>query len=156
MATTGRKSLPLTSLEEHIRSSTVKLLLSTFSFLNATGKTLRNLGDRIRSCVLVVTLSSIYFLLVTPIAWRRRRRLKSQTAEWKDWKARTGWHTNEQSTSDPETYRNLSSSLGDLVALARRDGDYWMPLLNNTLLALRCLARAPEDRELSTDLYVMF
>jgi hypothetical protein len=146
----------LTSLGEQMRLNTVKLMLSTFSLLHATGVALRGLGDRIRSCVLVLALSVVYFLLVTPIAWRRRRRLKRQTAEWKNWRARTGWKMNEQSTSDPEIYVSMSSNLSDLVTVARRDGDYWMPFLNDTLLALRGLAKPPKDRELSTDLYVMF
>jgi hypothetical protein len=139
-----------------MRLNTVKLMLATFSFLHTTGVALRGFGDRIRSSILVIALSSIYFLFVTPIAWRRRRRLKSQTAEWKNWRARTGWKTNEQSTSDPEIYVSLSSSLSDLVKVARRDGDYWMPFLNDMLLALRGLAKPRKERELSTDLYVMF
>jgi hypothetical protein len=134
----------------------VRLILWTVSFSHSTDVALRGFWDRTRSCLLVVVLSSIYFFLVTPIAWRRRRRLKIQTAEWKDWRARTGWHTYEQSTSDPQIYAKLSSSLGDLVELARQDGDYWMPLFNDVLLALRCLAEPPKEKELSTDLYVMF
>ncbi|MGA2462596.1 MAG: hypothetical protein ABSF82_14355 [Candidatus Bathyarchaeia archaeon] len=146
----------MTSLGRRMRVNTVKLMLSTVSFLHSAGVALRGFVDYIRSCLVTAALSSIYFLIVTPIAWRRRGRLRMHTNEWKDWRGRTGWHTNEQSTSDPQIYTNLSSNLHDLEAKARQDGDYWMPVLNDMMLALRPLVEPPKEKELSTDLYVMF
>jgi hypothetical protein len=110
-----------------------------------------------RSALLKVILSLVYFLLVTPIAWRERTDTKREIATWKHYRARIGWHANEQSTSDPEIYKSSSSSRDEWVALvAERRSGKWALLVYDILLSLRFLARPPKEKELSADLYVMF
>ena len=112
--------------------------------------------DRTRSMFLNMVLVLVYFFFVVPIGWRRRRNRNSEIALWKDSHARNGWHPNEQSTSNPEIYRSMSSIRDELVAIEREKGDRWMVLLYDVLVAMHFLAKAPKEKELSADLYVMF
>jgi hypothetical protein len=63
---------------------------------------------RVRSGLLNLLLSLIYWLLVTPVAWLKRGDSHSEVAAWKDRWSRAGWHTQEQSTSQREIYRSMS------------------------------------------------
>jgi hypothetical protein len=112
--------------------------------------------DLTRSMLLNMVLVLVYFFLVVPIGWRRRRNRNSEIALWKDSHSRNGWHPNEQSTSDPEIYRSMSSIRDELVALEREKGDRWMVVLYDVVAAMHFLAKAPKAKELSADLYEMF
>jgi hypothetical protein len=150
-------SLSSTDLREPIRFSLLEAILSLFHFLKVIPIACRSFAERIRSAFLKIILSLVYFLLVTPIAWRKRGQRKSEVAAWKHYQARIGWRINEQSTSDSEIYRSLSSSRDHLAALVREwQSDSWMLLLYDVLLRLEFLAKPPKEKELSADLYMMF
>ena len=112
--------------------------------------------ERIRSTLLSMVLVLVYFLLVVPIAWRKRRDRNSEIASWKIPHVRIGWHPNEQSTSNPEIYRSISSTRDELVAIEREKGDHRIVLLYDILVAMRFIAKPPKEKELRADLYVMF
>jgi hypothetical protein len=95
--------------------------------------------------------------MLTPIAWRKRTNPKNEISTWKDRNARVGWHSNEQSTSDPDIYKSLPSSRDELVALILEKGnDNHVLLVHDVLQPLKFLAKPPKEKELSTDLYIMF
>jgi hypothetical protein len=82
---------------------------------------------------------------------------KNEISNWKDPTVRIGWYANEQSTSDLEIYKSTLSSRDDLITMIRKG-----TIGNQTLLAyeilwpLNFLAKPPKEKELSSDLYIMF
>jgi hypothetical protein len=103
-----------------------------------------------------MVLVLVYFLLVVPIGWRLRTRRDSDIALWKVSHVRKGWYINEQSTSNPETYRSMFSIRNELAAIEHEKGDRWTMLLYDVLVAIGFLAKPPKEKEISADLYVMF
>ena len=117
----------------------------------------RNLEEQIRSTLLGFSLTLIYLLLVTPIAWKKRSNQNSEIAAWRKFRGRIGWRPNEQSTSDPQVHLSGLSSRDDLLALMRmKKVDHSTLLLYDALSPLKSLAKPPKEKELSSDLYVMF
>ncbi len=114
------------------------------------------LVERTRSSLLGLVLSLIYVFVVVPVAWRRRSQRKNEIAIWNVPHVRDGWHVNEQSTSNPEIYRNLLSMRDELVKIEREKGDRWMVFLYDLLVAIRFLAKPPKEKEVRPDLYAMF
>jgi hypothetical protein len=105
-----------------------------------------------RFILLMMVLSLIYFMILTPIAWRKTNR----DSEWRHSIERTRWHVNEQSTSDSRIYKN-SSGRDEFLDLIRERGDDNSALqLYDVLNVLRFLAEPPKEKELSSDLYVIF
>jgi len=89
------------------------------------------------------------------MAWQRRSDPKSGIANWKRFGSSIGWQRNEQSSSDPRTYQ--SASRDDLIELMRAKGEkHWTLFLCDILMSLKFLAKPPEEKELSSDLYVLF
>jgi len=109
-----------------------------------------SLSRPLRTGFLIVILSAVYFVLIVPIAWRKRKN------ERKVFNARTGWHSNEQSTSDSKVCATMPSFREELTVLVRRERDTWMILLYDILTRLQAFADPPKEKELRTDLYVMF
>ena len=117
----------------------------------------RNLKEKIRSSLLGFSLTIIYFLLMTPLAWQKRSDPKNEIAGWRNFGRRVGWRVNEQSTSDPQVYLSALSSRNDLITLMRMNKiDHSTLLLYDVLSPLKFLAKPPKEKELSSDLYVMF
>jgi hypothetical protein len=112
--------------------------------------------ERTRSSLLGLALSFIYIFVVVPVAWRRRSQRESAIGLWNVPHARDGWRVNEQSTINPEIYRNLLSMRDELVTIEREKGDRWMVFLYDLLVAMRFLAKPPKEKEVRPDLYAMF
>ena len=147
----------MTSVRERIRLILLRVVASLVRSLSALGNAWRNLKERARSSLLRLFLTLIYFLLVTPLAWQKRSDPVEEIAGWKKFGGRIGWRPKVQSTSDPRIYLSGQSSRDDLIALMRTNGiDHSTLFLYDVLLPLKFLARPPEEKELSSDLYVMF
>jgi len=114
------------------------------------------LSRTIESLALSTILSLIYFILVTPIGWQKRRNKKNEISFWKEDDARMGWHPNEQSTTEMETYRFMSSDRTDLEKQAHNTNDRSTLFIYDDILPLKFLAHPPKQKELRSDLYVMF
>jgi len=146
----------LTSLTERLRVGILNVIVATVSLLLRASRAVHGFLERIRLSLLKVTLSLVYFLEFTPIAWRQRMNPKNEISKWNDPTVRIGWHTNEQSTSDPETYRSMSSH--DELTMLTRKGmmDKRTLLAYDIVRPLNFLAKPPKEKELSSDLYIMF
>jgi len=152
----GKRNLHLTSYLKRAQMSLFNFTLNlTYSILTNTARAHRKF-ELIRTALLDSLLSLIYIFLVTPIALRKRRNSKSEIAGWRKPNQRTGWCANEQSTADIEIYKNVSSGRDSLSAFVRANGDNWMLTLYDVLLKFRRIAKPPEEKELTSDLYVMF
>ena len=64
--------------------------------------------------------------------------------------------TRSQSTSDQELFLGSRSDREELVAIMARGGNSRIIFLYDVFEALRPLSLPPKEKELSTDLYVMF
>lgn len=140
------------SLTKTMNSTLSKALLSIMHFLFRLKSNWQVLREWLRSFLLKIILSCIYFFIVTPIAWETRRNARDLTKSWKSSVARVGWVLNEQSTSDRDGYVTQSCGNEYVVMMMYSTRHDWVRIL----LKLRCLADPPKGRELSTDLYVMF
>ena len=147
----GEKSLNSINVAVRLRTATLKCLLSvTYAILVALSA-LTKLGGRIRSTLLKIILTLVFFMLLTPVAWQRRRSADSRISTWKD-NEPTGWHSHEQSTFDMNVFGH-----DELEALThKQEIDHITLFFYNVLRPFKSLARPPEEKELSADLYVMF
>jgi len=127
--------------------------MSSVYFILLALVALQKFSGRIRSSLLQLILSIIYFLIMTPMALMNRFSPRNKLSTWKD-TAATGWHKNEQSTSDPRTFSGSSSTRGELAAM-KGNGKYTIAAYD-ILRPLKGLSKSQEEKELSTDLYVMF
>ncbi|HKM76063.1 MAG TPA: hypothetical protein VJZ32_06570 [Candidatus Bathyarchaeia archaeon] len=114
------------------------------------------LSRTIGGLALTVILSLSYVFIITPIGWRKRKDKRSEVSLWKVPDARTGWHLNEQSTTNTETYRVMSSDRADLEKHAHNTRERWTLFIYDELVPLKFLAHPPKQKELRSDLYVMF
>lgn len=147
----------MTSVRERTRLILLRAVASLARSLLVLWNAWRNLKERVRSILLSLSLTLIYFLLVPPLAWQKRSDPKNEIAGWRKFGGRIGWRPNEQSTSDPQIYFTAQSSRNDLIALMRANRiDHSTLLLYDALSPLKFLAKPPKEKELSSDLYVMF
>ena len=143
----------MTNLLTLLRSKVLRAnLLVVYSMLLAL-KALQRIADRLRTIVLIVSLSAIYFLIITPMALSRRIKARGRLSTWMD-NSENGWHANVQSTTDHPIFSNSVSPRDELAQLR---GRYNATLaVYHILKPLGWLANPPEEKELSADLYVMF
>lgn len=113
---------------------------------------LTSIPRKLRAGTLSVILTIIYFLIISPIAWRRRSQNIIKLNEMNS----TGWFENEQSSTNLNSYLTMASSRDDLVAHVREGGDKRVLFCYDTLLKLHSLAAPPKEKDLRSDLYVMF
>jgi hypothetical protein len=147
----------LTSARERTRPILLRAVASVVQPILVLWTAWRNLEERIRSSLLGLCLTLIYFLLVTSLAWQKRSDQKNEIARWRIFGGRIGWRPNEQSTSNPQVYLSSVSSRDDMIALMRMNRiDHSTLLLYDVLSPLKFLAKPPKEKELSSDLYVMF
>jgi hypothetical protein len=146
-----------TSFVKRIRLIFLKIVLAPVGLLLLSSLTFKRFGERIRSSLLRATLSLIYLLVLTPIAYKMRMNPERHMSSWNERTARSGWNPNVQSTSAPQIIRISSSSRDELAALTREKGnDTCALLVYDILRPLEFLARPPKEKELSADLYKMF
>jgi hypothetical protein len=117
-------------------------------------KGLQRIADRVRAITLIVSLSVVYILIITPMTLSRRNNPKRRLSSWMD-NSESGWHANVQSTKDDATFSDSRSPSDELAQLREGYGNSALAVYS-ILKPLRWLARPPEEKELSTDLYVMF
>lgn len=143
--------MSLISLKKRLRSTLLRAILSTvYSCLVLLGG-LTRLQKHIRLSLLKIILILTYCSVVTPIAWRERATAGSPYA-WTKNDVNAGWHDNDQSTEDPQLY---SSGRGELLSLRQQKRNYDL-LMYDILRPMKILAEPPTEKELSSDLYVMF
>ncbi|HMK83318.1 MAG TPA: hypothetical protein VK503_06340 [Candidatus Bathyarchaeia archaeon] len=113
--------------------------------------------EKIRSSLLTLSLTLIYFLLLAPLAWQKSSNPINEITSWKKFGARIGWRPDIQSTSGTQIYLSGRSSRDDLIALMRTNRiDHSTLFLYDVLSPLKFLAKPPKEKELSSDLYIMF
>lgn len=81
---------------------------------------------------------------------------QGQFRTWHDHSLESGWQDKVQSTSDQELFLGSRSDREELVAIMARGGNSRIIFLYDVFEALRPLSLPPKEKELSTDLYVMF
>ena len=116
---------------------------------------LTSIPARVSAGLLSVILLIVYFLILTPIIrWRGRNR--NLTLGLNDANSTTGWIDNEQSSTDLNSYVTMASGRDDLVHYVQTGGDALVLFCYDMLMKFRLLARPPKEKELRSDLYVMF
>jgi hypothetical protein len=115
---------------------------------------LTSIPTRVSAGLLSVILLIFYFLILTPIVWLRRKN-HNVILGLNDANS-TGWIDNEQSSTDLNSYVTMASGRDDLVQHVRAGGDTLVLFCYDTLMKFRLLARPPKEKELRSDLYVMF
>ena len=115
---------------------------------------LTSIPTRVRATLLSVILLIVYFLVITPmVSWRRKNH--NVMLGLYDTNS-TGWIDNEQSSTDLNSYVMMASGRDDLVQHVQAGGDRLVLFCYDTLMKFRLLARPPKEKELRSDLYVMF
>ena len=147
----------MTSVRERTRRAILKAVVSLVPSILVIWNAWRNLKEKIRSSLLQFSLTLIYFLLTTPLAWQKRSNPINEITGWRKFGRRIGWRPNVQSTSDTQIYPSEQSSRDDLIALIHANRiDRSTLFLYDVLSPLKFLAKPPKEKELSSDLYVMF
>ena len=147
----------MTSVSERTRLMLLRAVFSLVRSVRVLLNAWRNLKERVRTSLLNLCLTLIYFLLVTSLAWQKRSNPINEIAGWRKFEGRIGWRPNIQSTSNSQIYLSGQSSRDDLIALMRRHRiDHSTLFLYDVLSPLKFLAKPPKEAELSSDLYVMF
>jgi hypothetical protein len=109
---------------------------------------------RVRAVLLSLVLIFVYFVMITPVtSWRRKNHnvifgLNDANP--------TGWIDNEQSSTNFDSYVMMASGRDEIVRHVRAGGDRLVLFCYDTLMKFRLLARPPKEKELRSDLYVMF
>lgn len=116
---------------------------------------LTSIRARVSAGLLSVILLIVYFLIITPVI-RSRGKNRNVTLGLSDTNSTTGWIDNEQSTTNLNSYVTMASGRDDLVQYVQTGGDALVLFCYDTLMKLRLLARPPKEKELRSDLYVMF
>ena len=148
----------MTNLMTRIRSSllraTLSLVYCSFVLLAKSTQFRKQIRLRLMRMILVV----LYYSTITPLAWLQRVGSRTIASAWTNNNVREGWCSANQSTDDPKLFTSFSSGRNELSSLERQQKKKYAGslLVYDLLRPLKVLAEPPKEKELSTELYVMF